>query len=64
MQKSVSFRGFRPLDTHQGFALDPLGASRQPQDPLPSSPPPPSEILDPPLVDFSIKFLSCMSSNN
>ena len=25
LQKSVSFRGLRPLDPDQGFALDPLG---------------------------------------
>jgi hypothetical protein len=28
--RMVIFRGLRPLDPHQGFALDPLGASRQP----------------------------------
>jgi hypothetical protein len=39
MQEFVSFRGLRPLDPHQGFALDPLGASRQPPDPLPSTAP-------------------------
>jgi hypothetical protein len=31
----VSFRELRPLDAHHGFALDPLGASRQPGGPRP-----------------------------
>jgi hypothetical protein len=47
MQKFVSFRGLRPLDPHQGFALDPLGASRQLPDPLSAfycAPPPCSKI--------------------
>jgi hypothetical protein len=35
MQQFVSFRGHRPLDPHEGLALDSLGASRQPPDHLP-----------------------------
>jgi hypothetical protein len=31
MQEFVSFQGFRPLDPHQGFALNPLEASGSPQ---------------------------------
>ena len=27
LKKSVSFRGLRPLDSDQGFAVDPLGDS-------------------------------------
>ena len=34
-RKPWSFRGLRPLGPHQGFALDPLGASRRHPDPLP-----------------------------
>ena len=33
--KFRSFREFRPLGPHQGFALDPLGALRRPPDPMP-----------------------------
>ena len=31
MQKCLSFRGLRPLDPHQGSALDPLGGLQRPQ---------------------------------
>ena len=33
MQYFKSFRGVRPLDPHQGSALDPLGVSQRPQTP-------------------------------
>ena len=33
MQKCLSFRGLRPLDPHQGSALDPLGGLQRPQTP-------------------------------
>ena len=33
MQKSQGFRGLRPLDPHQGSALDPLGDLQRPLDP-------------------------------
>ena len=41
----MRFRGLRPLGTHQGVALDPLGALRWAPNPMPlkkkSTPPPP-----------------------
>ena len=33
--ESISFQGLCPLGPHQGFGLDPLGASRRPPNPLP-----------------------------
>ena len=33
MQKCLSFWGLRPLDPHQGSALDPLGGLQRPQTP-------------------------------
>jgi hypothetical protein len=41
IQESVSFRGLCTQDLLQVFALDPLEASRQPPDPLPSTVPSP-----------------------
>lgn len=45
-QKSRSFPWQRPLGPHQGFALNPLGASRRSVDPLPNQLAPPL-TLDP-----------------
>jgi hypothetical protein len=52
MQEFVIFLGLRPLDPDQGFSLDPLGASGQSPDPLPSTAPPVQKFLDLPLYIY------------
>nr|XP_022335895.1 uncharacterized protein LOC111132386 [Crassostrea virginica] len=46
--------GFAPRGSHQGVALDPMGALRRPPDPIPLNPPPQPEFLDPPLHPANI----------
>ena len=50
-QNSRSLRGFRPLDPHQGSALDPMGDLQRPQTP--------SCKVSPPIRNYAPPSLTC-----